>query len=58
MFRWICRNITYDHESLEPGKRAKMDSATVLQRRKGVCAGFANLFQVLHWHTYIIYICV
>jgi transglutaminase/protease-like cytokinesis protein 3 len=44
---WVVSHVTYDHESLEPGKRQPQDADTVLRRGTGVCAGYANLVVAL-----------
>jgi len=40
---WVVTHVTYDHGSLEPGKRQPQDADTVLRRGTGVCSGYANL---------------
>lgn len=45
LFAWLACHVAYDAEALRPGARPS-DSipAAVLQRRRGVCQGYADLF--------------
>lgn len=53
-YHWIGRNISYDHEGLAQVKKGKIpsddfyarqDEYDVYESRKGVCAGYANLYK-------------
>ncbi len=45
IFTWIATNITYDVKNARSGNTDKNTSDLVLQNRKGLGAGYANLFQ-------------
>ncbi len=49
VFSWIAKNIRYDYQSLKNsqngGTMAPQDAEAVLQRRSGVCAGYASLMK-------------
>ena len=47
IFRWITHHIRYDSQALTSGNYGDLSPAGVLQRRKAVCAGYANLFEAL-----------
>jgi len=47
IFAWITRNIAYDAKSFFSGKYPSMAAKAVLQRKSGVCAGYANLFKAM-----------
>jgi len=41
---WICDNIAYDVETAFGRANRRQDYVSVLKAKKGVCAGYANLF--------------
>ncbi|MDR0540206.1 MAG: hypothetical protein LBG74_06870 [Spirochaetaceae bacterium] len=45
MHDWICDNIAYDYAMLSSGKIDGQDYAQVLQKKKAVCVGYANLLK-------------
>ncbi len=45
IFTWIATNISYDFKNARSGNTDKNTSALVLQNRKGLGAGYANLYQ-------------
>jgi len=47
LFRWISDRIAYDVEAYYGGAARDDTAAGVLQRRKAVCEGYANLFKEL-----------
>ena len=47
IYRWITDNITYDVLAFLTGRYGDQSAEGVLATRKGVCAGYANLFQAL-----------
>lgn len=47
IYRWITENITYDVPAFLTGRYGDQSAEGVLATRKGVCAGYANLFQAL-----------
>lgn len=47
IFRWITDRIAYDVEAYFGQRRRDVSVAGVLQSRKAVCAGYANLFEAL-----------
>lgn len=47
IFRWIADRVAYDVEAYFDNGARDDTAAGVLERRKGVCAGYANLFQEL-----------
>jgi uncharacterized protein YkwD/transglutaminase-like putative cysteine protease len=44
VYRWLTDRVVYDAEALFSGKLGDQSAPAVLQRRKGVCEGYANLF--------------
>lgn len=44
IYALITRNIAYDTKSFFSGKYPSMEAKSVLKRKSGVCAGYANLF--------------
>ncbi|XP_069069674.1 kyphoscoliosis peptidase-like isoform X2 [Pleurodeles waltl] len=42
---WICHHIEYDMEELRDKNRRSADPEHILRTRKGVCAGYAGLFE-------------
>lgn len=44
---YVVTRVSYDVESLEPGKRRPQDADTVFREHRGVCAGYANLLAAL-----------
>jgi hypothetical protein len=44
IFRWVADRIAYDAEGYFSGEYGDLSAAGVLQRRKAVCEGYANLF--------------
>ncbi len=47
VYRWITERIAYDTESYFSGQYTDQSAEAVLNRRTGVCAGYANLYQAL-----------
>jgi hypothetical protein len=47
IYRWITDRVVYDLESYARGVRADSRAESVLRLRKGVCAGYAVLFERL-----------
>jgi hypothetical protein len=47
IFYWITRNIHYDTVSYFSGKYDNQTAEEVFRTRKGVCAGYANLYKYL-----------
>ena len=47
IFDWCAYNVTYDWLAFQSGNHPAQDAQTVLRTKKGVCAGYANLFQSL-----------
>jgi hypothetical protein len=45
-FRWISKNVAYDHEGLRSGSAIR-DAETCVRQRKGVCQAVAALFEQL-----------
>ncbi|XP_071085268.1 kyphoscoliosis peptidase-like [Haliotis cracherodii] len=43
-YRWIAENISYDAFGVRLKTYGRQDAERVLQRRQGVCEGYANLF--------------
>ncbi|XP_078521929.1 uncharacterized protein LOC144791146 [Lissotriton helveticus] len=44
---WICNHIEYDLEGLLDKSRRSADPEHILKARKGVCAGYAGLFEAM-----------
>ncbi|KAF9585483.1 hypothetical protein BGW38_002173 [Lunasporangiospora selenospora] len=47
IFAWMAENISYDTHGLTSGQMGDQSSDDVLRSRKGVCAGYSNLFHAL-----------
>jgi hypothetical protein len=47
LFRWVTANISYDLEGLKMKQRGDQGADAMLQRRTGVCAGYANLLDAM-----------
>ena len=47
IYDYLASRISYDAESLAVGLYPPQDAETVFKTRKGVCAGYANLFKAL-----------
>jgi transglutaminase/protease-like cytokinesis protein 3 len=47
IFMWITSHITYDWDAYENGTAQWQDAVTTIQRRKGVCQNFSDLFTAL-----------
>jgi len=47
IYRWIAQSISYDMEAFFAGRIADDDPQVVLSRRKGMCGGYARLFEAL-----------
>lgn len=47
IYRWVSENVTYNVEGLYSGDLGDNSPDAVFQNRTAVCAGYANLFQVL-----------
>ena len=44
---YVCTNLEYDRDSLEPNCRKKQDAITCLYERVGVCEGYTSLYNAL-----------
>jgi hypothetical protein len=47
LYEWVCENITYDWKAQECGTYSALLPSQVLEERKAVCEGIANLTQAL-----------
>lgn len=47
LYEWICENITYDWDAQKGGTYSALSPSQVLEDRKAVCEGIANLTQAL-----------
>ncbi|KAJ3032664.1 hypothetical protein HDV00_007279 [Rhizophlyctis rosea] len=47
IFYWVTHNISYDVESYTSGNYGEQSANAALRNRKGVCAGYADLFTAL-----------
>ncbi|MBR9972893.1 transglutaminase domain-containing protein [Magnetospirillum sulfuroxidans] len=47
IYRWIAQFVAYDVEAFFTGRIADDDPQVVLSRRKGMCGGYARLFEAL-----------
>lgn len=47
IYTWLCQSIDYDTVAYFSGDFGDNSAETVLRRRSGVCAGYANLFTAL-----------
>jgi Transglutaminase-like superfamily len=47
IYTWIASNISYDCPAFHNESKRKSDPKDVFKLRKGVCSGFANLFQTM-----------
>ena len=47
IYTWIARNIAYDAQAFQKRQNSYYSPEEVLQHRRAVCAGYANLYQAL-----------
>ncbi|MBR8827455.1 MAG: transglutaminase [Gomphosphaeria aponina SAG 52.96 = DSM 107014] len=47
IYAWLAHNITYDVQGYLTGNYGDLSPLGVLKSRKGVCSGYANLYQAL-----------
>lgn len=47
LYTWLCENIAYDTKAYFSGDYGDNTAETVLRRKSGVCAGYANLFEAM-----------
>ena len=51
IFRWVAENIRYDTRAYFTREYPSQSAGNVLQLRRGVCAGYANLFHEMAGHA-------
>jgi len=51
IYYWLSENIAYDAESFQKGKYPTPTPNVTMANRKGVCSGYANLFQAMGNHA-------
>ena len=47
LYLWVAYNVTYDMKAFMRGRLGEQSVPDVLQKRKAVCEGYANLFSAL-----------
>lgn len=45
IYTWLAENVAYDCKGYHNRSKAKIDATSVFKLRKGICAGYANLFK-------------